>query len=339
MLFALLAGMIQAGVMVGLTTGDTLFLSRVGFEKIPYLFMATPFVMVAYVPAFAFLISRFGTPRVLGITLVGLVAGGIGLFVWIPSAGEAGADPGGFGMVYYVARLYADLWYIALYSLFWNFTDTFFDIQDAKRLFPLFSAGSAVGAMVGGGLVAVVAQLAGLEALYLVWAAISLLTLPVVLSIRKRFEVLEEGEFEAEVGLLEQLRETGSALARSRFVLILVTTLFAVVFLSSINEYEYLRILSGPLDEEELGILLGRLLVFVNVFNLFFSLFVFNRLVLSVGVGNVALIQPLTYLAVFYFLLFQGGVGAAIFGFVALQGILPSIEYNNQNFLFNAVPQ
>ena len=334
-MFALLAGLIQAGVMVGLTAADTLFLSRVGFDKIPYVFIASPFVMIAYVPVFAFLISRFGTPRTMLLTLVALTVGGIALFVAIPGVAQ---DDQGLGLIYYVARLYSELWYIALYTLFWNFTDTFFDIQDAKRLFPIFTAGSALGAMVGGGLVAVVAQMAGLRSLYLVWSLIALATLPVVGMIRKHFEVLEEGEYEPELGLIEQLKETGIALSRSRFVLILMLTLFSVVLLSSINEYEYLRILSGPLEEEELGTLLGRLLVFVNIFNLIFSLFFFNRLVLSVGVGTVALIQPLTYLAVFYFLLFQGGIGAAIFGFVAMQGILPSIEFNNQNFLFNAVP-
>ena len=321
--------------MVGLTAADTLFLSRVGFDKIPYVFIASPFVMIAYVPAFAFLISRFGTPRTMLLTLFVLVAGGIGLFVALPAVPQ---DDQGMGLIYYVARLYSELWYIALYTLFWNFTDTFFDIQDAKRLFPIFTAGSAAGAMVGGGLVAVVAGIAGLRSLYLVWSLIALATLPVVGMIRKRFEVLEEGEYEPELGLIGQLKETGIALSRSRFVLILVLTLFSVVLLSSINEYEYLRILSGPLNEEELGAVLGRLLVFVNIFNLIFSLFLFNRLVLSVGVGTVALIQPLTYLAVFYFLLFQGGIGAAIFAFVAMQGILPSIEFNNQNFLFNAVP-
>ncbi|MDG2238820.1 MAG: Npt1/Npt2 family nucleotide transporter [Longimicrobiales bacterium] len=334
-MFAALAGLIQAGVMVGLTAADTLFLARVGFEKIPYVFIASPFVMVVYVPAFAFLISRFGTPRTMLFTLVALIAGGIGLFAAIPNVAQ---DDQGIGLIYYAARLYSELWYIALYTLFWNFTDTFFDIQDAKRLFPIFSAGSAAGAMVGGGIVAVVSQVTGLRALYLIWSLIALATLPVVSVIRKRYEVLEEGEYEPELGLIDQLRETAKALSRSRFVLILVCTLFAVVVLSSITEYEYLRIFSGPLNEEELGALLGRLLVFVNIFNLFFSLFLFNRLVLAVGVGTVALIQPLAYLAAFYFLLFQGGAAAAIFAFVAVQGILPSIEFNNQNFLFNAVP-
>ncbi len=339
LLFALLAGLIQGGVMVGLTASDTLFLSRVGFEKLPFVFMATPFVMLAYVPAFAFLISRLGTPRTLEWTLVVLAIGGGGLFVWIALASSGGSAEGGVGLVYYVARIWADLCYTALYSLFWNFTDTFFDIQDAKRLFPLFSAGMAAGAMIGGGLVAVISQTIGVAWLYLFWSAIALLSLPVVAGIRRRFDILQEGEFEGETGLWEQLKETRVALFRSRFVLILVSAIVAVVFLSSINEYEYLRILSGPLNEAQLGSLLGRLLVLVNVFNVLFSLFVFNRLVLRVGVGNVAILQPLTYLAVFYFLLFQGGVGAAIFGFVAFQGILPSIEYNNQNFLFNAVPQ
>ena len=39
--------------------------------------------------------------------------------------------------------------YIALYSLFWNFSDAYFDIQDAKRLFPLFSAFCALGTTIG----------------------------------------------------------------------------------------------------------------------------------------------------------------------------------------------
>ncbi len=339
LLFALLAGLVQGGVIVGLTASDTLFLSRVGFEKLPYVFIATPFVMLAYVPAFAFLISRLGTPRTLELTLIALAVGGGGLFVWVALAPASGTTQGGIGVVYYVARIWADLCYTALYSLFWNFTDTFFDIQDAKRLFPLFSAGMAAGAMLGGGLVAVISQTIGVASLYLFWSGIALVSLPVVSGIRKRFEVLKEGEFEEETGLWDQIKETGVALSRSRFVLILVCAMFAVVFLSSINEYEYLRILSAPLSEAQLGSLLGRLLLVVNIFNILFSLFVFNRLVLSIGVGNVAVIQPLVYLAVFYFLLFQGGIGAAIFGFVAYQGILPSIEYNNQNFLFNAVPQ
>ncbi len=325
---------------MGLTAGDTIFLSRIGFAKLPFVFMASPFVMVAYVPAFAFLISRFGTPRTLELSLIGLAVGGGALFAWIASTPPlAGGGHDGIGLVYYVALVYADFCYTALYSLFWNFTDTFFDIQDAKRLFPLFSAGMAAGAMAGGGLVAVVSRTIGVESLFLFWSGIALLSLPVVASIHRRFEVLKEGDPDEEPGLWERLKETGAALSRSRFVLILISAIFAVVLLSSINEYEYLRILSGPLNEAQLGALLGRLLFFVNIFNILFSLFAFNPLVLSAGVGNVALIQPLMYLAVFYFLLFQGGTAAAIFGFVAFQGILPSIEYNNQNFLFNAVPQ
>ncbi|TVQ17506.1 MAG: hypothetical protein EA367_17475, partial [Leptolyngbya sp. DLM2.Bin15] len=58
----------------------------------------------------------------------------------------------------------------------------------------------------------------------------------------------------------------------------------------------------------------------------------------SIGVRNVALIQPAVYLITFLLFSLQGGYPAALFGFFAYHGILTSIEYNNQNFLFNAIP-
>src|SRR3546814_15119521 len=55
--------------------------------------------------------------------------------------------------VYFVLKLYLVMWYIALYTLFWNYTDAYFDIQDAKRLFPLFAAFCALGTATGAALV------------------------------------------------------------------------------------------------------------------------------------------------------------------------------------------
>src|SRR3546814_2320102 len=75
-----------------------------------------------------------------------------------------------------------------------------------------------------------------------------------------------------------------------------------------------------------------------NLFNLVICLFVFNRLATRLGVRNVAFIQPLTYFAVFGWFFLQGGTGAALAAFFAYHGVLTSIEYNNQNLMFNAVP-
>src|SRR3546814_17286895 len=82
------------------------------------------------------------------VTLAALVIGGVG-FAMLIDANLPGAwcEP-----VYFVLKLYLVMWYIALYTLFWNYTDAYFDIQDAKRLFPLFAAFCALGTATGAAL-------------------------------------------------------------------------------------------------------------------------------------------------------------------------------------------
>ena len=50
----------------------------------------------------------------------------------------------------YAAKLWAALWYVGLYTLYWNFVDSYFNLADAKRVFSLLAAGSALGAIIGG---------------------------------------------------------------------------------------------------------------------------------------------------------------------------------------------
>src|SRR3546814_18399611 len=97
-------------------------------------------------------------------------------------------------------------------------------------------------------------------------------------------------------------------------------------------------VLQDGRGEAELAALFGTLYAASNLFNLVICLFVFNRLATRLGVRNVAFIQPLTYFAVFGWFFLQGGTGAALAAFFAYHGVLTSIEYTNQNLMFNAVP-
>jgi ATP/ADP translocase len=134
-----------------------------------------------------------------------------------------------------------------------------------------------------------------------------------------------------------------------------------MLFMTNVGEFQYLGIFSNfeetsdifsnpqdsdtvqqflrkPEDKKELASLFGRLFVTVNVFNLLVSLFLFNRIIAFLGVRNTTLIQPIIYLITFSFLRINNGYEAALFGFFAYQGIQTSIDYNNANFILNAVP-
>lgn len=243
--------------------------------------------------------------------------------------------------LYYVLKLYLAMWYIALYSLFWNFTDAYFDIQDAKRLFPLFSAFCALGTTIGALIVSLLAGVLPMHAFLLVWAGVAVATAPVAVLLRRRWQRIADSDTELDdekKSVLSQLGQVGRAFRTSPYAATLVLTLFVTLLMTNLAEYQYSTVLQAGRDEARLATLFGQLYAGASIFNLIVCLFVFNRLVTRIGVRNVALVLPLTYFAVFAYFFLAGGTMAALAAFFAYHGVLTSIEYNNQNLLFNATP-
>ncbi|HMN52744.1 MAG TPA: MFS transporter [Sphingopyxis sp.] len=322
--FALFGFLLQMGLGIGFSAGDAAFFSHVGADALPVIFMLTPAVMLVYTGLFSVLMVRFSLNHMVMATLAMLVAGGVILWALLGRMGDSAP-------LYYVLKLYLAMWYIALYSLFWNFTDAYFDIQDAKRLFPLFAAFCALGTAAGALIVNLLAAVVPLPGFLLLWAGIALATMPLARSLGRRWPQLSESDTE------ESGQSAGGA-AQVAMMAESFRTLFVTLLMTNLAEYQYAAVLQQGRSEAQLAALFGALYAASNIFNLFVCLFVFNRLVMRLGVRNVAFILPLTYFAVFGFFFLSSGYAAAIAAFFAYHGVLTSIESNNQNLLFNAVP-
>jgi ATP/ADP translocase len=332
--FALFGFLLQMGLGIGFSAGDAAFFSHVGADALPVIFMLTPAVMLVYTGLFSVLMVRFSLNHMVMATLAMLVAGGVILWALLGRMGDSAP-------LYYVLKLYLAMWYIALYSLFWNFTDAYFDIQDAKRLFPLFAAFCALGTAAGALIVNLLAAVVPLPGFLLLWAGIALATMPLAWSLDRRWPQLSESDAEETgqpAGVAEQVAMMANSFRTSRYTLALTATLFVTLLMTNLAEYQYAAVLQQERSEAQLAALFGALYAASNIFNLFVCLFAFNRLVMRLGVRNVAFILPLTYFAVFGFFFLSSGYAAAIAAFFAYHGVLTSIEYNNQNLLFNAVP-
>src|SRR3546814_11046564 len=70
---------------------------------------------------------------------------------------------------------------------FWNYTDAYFDIQDAKRLFPLFAAFCALGTATRAALVGLFAGAVPVAFFLLLWAVIAAVTSPLAWALRRRW--------------------------------------------------------------------------------------------------------------------------------------------------------
>jgi len=330
---ALVGLLLQAGLTMGMNGADSLFLVKAGADKLPRIYLAMPVIMLIYIPVYSALMTRWGLDRIFDATLALLVAGGAGLWFALGHAG-ASALP-----LAYAAKLYAAVWYVGLYTLYWNFIDGYFNLIDAKRLFALLAAGSALGAIAGGTLVGPVTAHFGVPALFLCWALLTAAAWPVALWARRRHPKLEVEEAAEEtapgwgesLGILRRL-------LHARYALVLALVLFFTLIAATTAEFQYLTIFSTGRDEAQLATLLGHLSAIVNVFNLGVSLLVFNQLVAKLGVRNVALLQSAAYAVVFSWLLLDGGFPAAVAGFFAYQGLMTSVDFNNANLLFAGLP-
>jgi HEAT repeat protein len=336
--FAALGGIVQAGLAIGISAADSLFLVNVGADKLPIVYLITPAIMLAYIPLYAYLMGRFGIERLFKITLYLIAIGGVLLFVLLTlvTQNKAGASP-----IYFVIKIYCGLWFIALYTLVWNFIDGYFDILDAKRLFAFFSGGMAFGTIIGGALVPILLLYLEVKQLMLIWSALAIAALPLLRHVRNTWPRIESEESRLDddrVSVTGQIGIIIHAVRSSKYFRYIVLAFLSTLMVTTICEFQYMRVFEQGRTAEQVAALFGHLYAMVSCLGLVINLFVFNRLVSRLGVRNTALIQPIVYAVVFSYLLLDFGFGAAVAGFVAYQGVLTSIDYNNQNFLFNALP-
>lgn len=336
--FMILAAVFQAGLTIGTTAGDTLFLSNIGVQSLPYIYIVMPLIMALYASVFSYLISKIGIKRLLYVSVLGVAAVALILY-FVISFRELLSDFQ-INSLYFIIKIFTTVVYIAFYSLYWNYADLYFDMSESKRLFAYLAAGTAFGVIIGGLTVSLSTEFLGVSYLFLLWVALGLSSLPVIYYINTRYSELAiiDIDNDEDESAWQVVKKHWGSIVKIRYVSMLAGMVFIVSLIAGIAEYQYFEVFSNTYTEAELAILLGKLYAGANVFNLIICAFLFNRLVLRIGVTNVALIQPVVYILAFSFFLLDYGFYAAILAFFAYQGMAWSVDNNNYNLLYNALP-
>lgn len=335
-MFLWLGALGTCGLAIGMSVSSSLFLVHIGSDKLYILFLGMPLLMVMYAPLASWLLPRLGIDLYYRWVLRVLVVGGVLLALVLPSRLGL-AEP--VSWAFFFASFYTGFWSIVLYTTFWSYTGDYFDIRDAKRLYPVLTAGMAAGSIVGGLLVSVLSQLGWVGELLVLWSILAVAALIPLRRIGQRWQTLEGG---TEVALGEsfgtRMRKVVTQFRRVRYVKLLTLMLFGLMMLTALCSYQSLTLISLERSEGELAALLGVLYALVNGLNLLINLMLFNRLVVRLGVPGTALVVPLAFLGVFALLALSPGMTAAVLAFLVYEGLLSSVDFNNQNFLFNALP-
>ena len=156
----------SAGAAIGVSSAESLFLSRVGADALPGLYVALGLVTIVTTLGITTLLGRIPPIRFYLFMPIGiaLLLGGARFLVELD-----------FDGIYRLLWVTVFLFDTFMRLVLWGIAGISFDTRQAKRLFPLFVAAGILGFSVGGLATGPLVQLLGTENLLLVWASTLLL--------------------------------------------------------------------------------------------------------------------------------------------------------------------
>ncbi|MCW8834955.1 MAG: HEAT repeat domain-containing protein [Rhodospirillales bacterium] len=325
------------GMALGRASSDTLFFKRFGVEFLPHMFFATGILLVLFGLFYAELADRVRSHRLFqGMLLLYVVFLG---FTWT-----------------FISTDSHPLWYVVYflgYAVFSEFVVTHFNLYvsgfmdplQSKRLFPLITAGSRMGGIIGGAMMAVMLSWLNTEDMALVWAA-SLSISIILLAAYHRGEqrptkrkAKSTHSATASRGRFTAISEGLRYARRSAFVRVTGYAMFALIVIIAIQDYLVSTIITGHFtDEAQLAAFFGWFTAITNAVTLFLQLLVTNRMMRRFGLKFVSLIYPVTSLLTFAALAVSPSFLAALVGRFNYMGFLPAFRHPSANLYFHALP-
>lgn len=345
LLFACLGFLWAFGVTCGQKFADALFLLHVGADSLPqaYTLTACGMLIVASLLLYAFhhfsSYSIFSTVLLLGVAFYSLVLTGVIIGVGLQSH-----------WFWFALKIAGFFLFSILMTCYWTFIDQYHHLQDAKRLYSLFSSTIFLGAASTG--LVMRSGLLDLHHLIILIITLLLFTFVWIRKIARTVPLVIHEDLEPEGSGPEtqnSFRFLIRSILSSPFTMLLMVSNFLTQLLSVITEYNYMFAFqdyfanspnqdAGGGTEASLTLFLGQALASVSIGNLLIGLFIYSRLVRRFGISNLLAITPLLLITSFTGWSFTDSLIFPLIGFFVVEGTLYVIDDSNFNLLLNAVP-
>lgn len=343
-LFAFLGFLWALGVTSGLKFADALFLLHIGAESLPIVYICTALGMFVIALILLRILHTANPHRIFHFVLfTGIV---FYLFAHTCLLIAAGTE---VQWLWFALRIFGTIFFAVVVTCYWTFVDQYHHLQDAKRLYSLFSSMIFLGVATTGLIMR--SGLIDFQHLTLVIVCLLLFTSYWIKKITREVNpVNDDNEFDATQA---QISQTFSFLFRSildsKFTLLLMAGNFLTFVLLVITEYSYLlsfdqhfdpthTAIAGGEEDAKLTLFLGQSLAFVSISNLIFGLFLYSRLVRRFGSSSLLIITPTILLITYSGWPLSSSLIFPLMGYLVVEGTLYVIDDSNFNLLLNAVP-
>ncbi len=327
---------IGCGMAMGKASADALFFKRFGIEYLPVMYIALGVLLAAVSFVYASFADRISAEKFFFWLFLILIILLTSIWSLINYTDSSASYPVYF--LIYEAASEILLIHTALY-LNQNM-DTF----KSKRLSPIILAGSQLGLITGGLLVATLAPIIGTSQIILLWCAMLVLAGIMIItwhklkgpsayfynkhssnSLKKSLQTIKQGiNFSRNSSLLR-----ASSLAFF-FLVITFYTLYYVTNQIYTNHFE---------TEEELTAFFGMLTAATSLTALLLQIFITNRAIDKFGVRKVNLFFPIAITLGFVNLILLLKLPAAVIGSFIKDSIGPAFNKPVSNMMFNILPK
>ncbi len=334
--FLLFFMLVSAGMAIGRSSADALFLKRLGIEYLPLMYIIQSLLLAAVslvYTAFADLIPAERFFRNLFSVLFVLV---LGSWIVIHTSGSTLIYP-----VYYLIYEVSSEVLLVHAALYMNQNMT---TLQAKRLAPLVYAGAQIGTISGGLTLVFAAPLVGTQNLLLVWCGL-LVAASATLYIRHKrhgasthFRAPRKTQHllnDCLVQIQQGIKFTyNSSLLRASSL-----TLFFMVVAFYVLCYSVNRVYTQTFESEEsLTRFFGLLTAVTSILALCMQLLVTNRAIRHFGVRAINLLFPWTTLASLAALTVSFSLPAALIGSFNKDALMPAFRNPVHSMFFNVLP-
>lgn len=346
-LFALLAYLWSIGINLGLKYSDALLLIHVDVEKaLPTIYVFSACGMI--VPAVILLnvINKVKSYKIFLTVISCVIIFYTGIYISLINGWGTKSET-----FYYVLRIVSFQLDTIMITAYWTFIDQYHNMQDAKRLFILYSLTVFLGQATVG-----FVMFSGLFAfetvLFLIITAM-IISAGLILYMVKTLHVAhDQSAFDRE----EQMSgfsfvDTVLGVMKHPFTLLMMLNNFVIFLMWVTTEYNYLSYFDSlyptpeitPYDIEaktaKITLFLGKLLATVSISNLIIGLFLYSRWVRRFGIGAMLMFSPTLIIFAMTGWLFIDSLLFPVIGYFVVEGSLEVVDDSNFNLLLNAVPK
>ncbi len=317
---------------------DGLFLQKVGAHALPKVYLSTALILILTSSVIVYALRIVSPYQILQkVILAGFFISASFLFVLSMESPPP--------CTWYILKIFSRLFFSVFLACGWTFIDQYHDLQEAKRVYSLYSAAYFLGIMLSGVVINLLLSRSGYIFLYGIACFTILLSFFEVKNIVEKVPAVHDDTIEGVfTGDRNGIAVLIGLVKKSPYTLVLLALSLLVQFIMITTEFNYMEIFQKAFQVKNLDTathisgFLAKSRAAISAGNILIGAFLFSPFMRRLGLNNILLIPPLFLGFVYCGMLMQNSLFIGILGLIAVDGVLFTIEDNSFNLLTKAVP-